>query len=174
MNYCDFATPKTVAKSEPGPAFPRIFSSESQVKAVRNVTSVTRKSRKQFIIYEKQREVTRNNQILLNKMLEIEKNPSFFAIGCKEGGKVRKVPERIKSKIKVIESGNAALQERLKNVKSCYNLGKFKDEYEKKTRKLNFSLSSDPKIKNHFRIMKDIDKMMQEELRRQANYKQMI
>ena len=174
MDYTDFATPKTVAKSEPGPVFPRIFFNDSQQRAIRNIASVTIKSRKQFIIHEKQREVTRNNQILLNKMLDIEKNPSFFALGCQEGGKARKGPEKLKSKIKKIESCNLALQERLKNVKSCYNLGKFKEEYEKKTKKLNFSLSSDPKIKSHYRIMKNIDKMMQEELRRQANYKQML
>jgi hypothetical protein len=169
-NNSDFLTPKTFSKSEAGLGFPRIFSSNSQVKPIRNLLSGTQKTRKLFVVKEKQKEIIKNNQILLAKMLEIEKNPSFFLVACADQS--RKCSEKVKNRAKLRKT-DFSLKEKLKSVKSCYSFKKFEKDYEKNSKKLNYSYASNPQLKSHKIMMKKLDKMMQRELKRQADLRHM-
>lgn len=170
----DLKTPKTEPKSEPTPHFPRIFSRYSQLRPIRNILSVNSKLRPSFTIQEKQNEIKKNNEILLNKMLKIDLSPSSFTLKDNQKTKPTNSSISMKKQLKKVRSDNNYIQIKLKSVKSTYNFQEFQKNYDKSCKYLNKSHAPSKIKKSHNHTIKVLEKMIKQELDRREEYKTLM
>ena len=126
---------------------------------------------------DKQREIEKTNEILLKKMLSIDTHPSVYANLPKSTNKSYNLSIIAEKNQKRIFVENNRIQERLRNVKSYYKIRHFQNEHDSrnKRRRSQMKLPNSQLVKRrvHSLDLKLIDKMLNEELERQAAYNSM-
>lgn len=171
--FSDLIIPKSEPKSDSIPYFPTIYSQTSKITQSRSVSSLKPKLKSRFQVQEKQREISRNNQILLNKMLEIDLSPSSFTKN-ESKNKLAKQPNEIIKKLKRVNIENDCFKLRLKNIKATYNMKKFQKDYNKHCEYVHKSCVFGAVNKSYIKSMKNLDKMIKEEMNRRKEYKALM
>lgn len=171
--FTNLIIPKSEPKSDLTPYFPTIYSESSQFKQSRSVSSLKPKLKPRFQIEEKQREISRNNEILLNKMLEIDSSPSPFT-KKETKTKLVKQPNEIIKKLRKDNIEHDCFKLRLRNIKATYNMKKFQNDYNKHCEYIHKSRAVNAVNKSYNKSMKNLDKMIREEMKRREEYKTLM